>query len=156
MRNLAVIIPSLIIFAVAGLSHAGVYSFARRQNHDWFETLNPVFPIINAVTYVRKSTAEKNIVVQPLGRDAKVVDALSTTKRKPRVTIVVVGETARASSFQLGATSAPQTRSFPSGISSTLPKPQVAEQRRRFPCLACSPILVRAAMRMPRRLDKKT
>lgn len=102
VRNLAVIIPSLIIFAVAGLSHAGVYSFARRQNHDWFETLNPVFPMINAVTYVRKSTAEKNIVVQPLGRDAKVVDALSTTKRKPRVTIVVVGETARASSFQLG------------------------------------------------------
>lgn len=100
--NLAVIVPALIVFATAGLSHAGVYSFARRQNHDWFEMLNPVFPMINAITYIRKATAEKNIVVQPRGRDAKVVDALSETKRKPRVTIVVVGETARASSFQLG------------------------------------------------------
>ncbi|WP_137133369.1 phosphoethanolamine--lipid A transferase [Rhizobium sp. FKY42] len=102
VRNLAVIIPSLIIFAVAGLSHAGIYSFARRQNHDWFEMLNPIFPMINAVTYVRKATAEKNIVVKPLGRDAKVADALKAAQRKPRVTIVVVGETARASSFQLG------------------------------------------------------
>ncbi|MCJ8510675.1 phosphoethanolamine--lipid A transferase [Rhizobium lemnae] len=102
VRNLAVIIPSLVIFAVAGLSHAGIYSFARRQNHDWFEMLNPVFPMINAVTYVRKATAEKNIVVKPLGRDAKVADALKASHRKPRVTIVVVGETARASSFQLG------------------------------------------------------
>lgn len=102
LRNLAVIVPALIVFVVAGLSHAGIYSFARRQNHDWFEMLNPVFPMINAATYVRKATAETNIVVQPLGRDAKVADALAKTKRKPRVTVVVVGETARASSFQLG------------------------------------------------------
>lgn len=102
VRNLAVIIPSLVIFTAAGLSHAGIYTFARRQNHDWFEMLNPVFPMINAATYVRKATAEKNIVVKPLGRDAKVADALRASNRKPRVTIVVVGETARASSFQLG------------------------------------------------------
>lgn len=101
-NNVAVIIPALLIFALGAYSYAGVYTYAKRQNRDWLETMNPVFPIANAIHFLQKATEEKHIAVQPYGRDAKVADAATARDRKPRVTIIVVGETARAANFQLG------------------------------------------------------
>ncbi|WP_252193266.1 phosphoethanolamine--lipid A transferase [Rhizobium sp. CSW-27] len=100
--NLAVILPALLVFAGAGLSHAGTYAFTIRQNREWFATLNPVMPIANAVAYLQKLRQERGVTVQPYGTDARVADAAAAAQRKPRVTIIVVGETARASSFSLG------------------------------------------------------
>ncbi|MFN7025312.1 MAG: phosphoethanolamine transferase, partial [Pseudorhizobium sp.] len=48
------------------------------------------------------ATKDQSIVLQPLGTDAGVTDALPSAERRPRVTIVMVGETARAQNFQLG------------------------------------------------------
>lgn len=104
VRNLAIVVPALLVFVGTGLSHAGVYAFAKRQNADWLATMNPIFPIGSAIHFVKKATDETHIKVQPYGTDAKVADAsaIGSGERKPRVTIIVVGETARASSFQLG------------------------------------------------------
>ncbi|MBR0555832.1 phosphoethanolamine--lipid A transferase [Ciceribacter sp. L1K23] len=101
VRNVAVIVPMLAVFAMAGLSHASIYASVTREHRDWFDTLNPIIPLVNAALYVSASQNERDIVAAPLGTDARVVET-STTSRKPRVTILVVGETARAANFSLG------------------------------------------------------
>ena len=99
--NLAVIAPALVIALVAGLSHARVYAAAVRAHHDWFETLNPFVPLVTAVQFAVGESGNINIVAAPLGEDARVADE-PVTARKPRLMIVVAGETARADNFSLG------------------------------------------------------
>lgn len=99
--NLAVIAPVLVIALVAGLSHARVYAAAARAHHDWFETLNPFVPLVTAVLFAAGETTDRNVVAAPLGEDARIADA-PPGARKPRLTIIVAGETARADDFSLG------------------------------------------------------
>jgi lipid A ethanolaminephosphotransferase len=98
--NLAVILPALIIFIVAAFAHASTYLSIGREHRDWFATLNPISPIVNVVKLGIRTTQDHNIVAQPLGVDARVVAMNSS--HKPRVTIIIAGETARAESFSLG------------------------------------------------------
>lgn len=99
--NLALIVPMLVIALVAGLSHARTYAATARIHHDWFNTLNPVVPLAAAVKLAADLSADRNVVAAPLGRDARIEDA-SPGPRKPRLMIVVAGETARADNFSLG------------------------------------------------------
>ena len=99
--NLAVIVPALVIALVAGLSHARVYASAVRSHHDWFETLNPFVPLVTAVQYAAGQSVDANVVAAALGEDAKIADA-PIGQRKPRLMIVVAGETARGDNFSLG------------------------------------------------------
>lgn len=99
--NLAVIVPVLVIALVAGLSHARVYAAAVRAHHDWFETLNPFVPLVTAVAFAAGQSGDENLAAAPLGTDARVAD-VPIGKRKPRLMIVVAGETARADNFSLG------------------------------------------------------
>jgi len=99
--NLAVIVPALVIALVAGLSHGRAYAAAVRSHHDWFETLNPFVPLVTAVQFAAGQSVDSNIVAAPLGTDARVSD-VAIGERKPRLTIVVAGETARAANFSLG------------------------------------------------------
>ncbi|MGB3876086.1 phosphoethanolamine transferase [Shinella zoogloeoides] len=99
--NLAVIVPALVVALVAGLSHARVYAAAVRAHHDWFETLNPIVPLVTAVQFAAGQSGDLNVVAAPLGEDARVSDA-PLGQRKPRLMIVVAGETARADNFSLG------------------------------------------------------
>jgi lipid A ethanolaminephosphotransferase len=98
--NMIVIVPALVFFVIAALSHASTYLSLGREHRDWFATLNPIAPIVNVVKLVIRTTSNQNIVVQPLGTDAHIASAPATGK--PRVTIVIAGETARAESFSLG------------------------------------------------------
>lgn len=99
--NLAVIVPLLVIALVAGLSHARVYAATVRAHHDWFETLNPFVPLVTAVAFAAGQSADVNVVAAPLGEDARIADG-PLGERKPRLMIVVAGETARADNFSLG------------------------------------------------------
>lgn len=99
--NLAVIVPALVIALVAGLSHARVYAAAVRAHHDWFEALNPFVPMVTAVQFAVGESGDVNIVAAPLGEDARVGD-VPLSERKPRLIVVVAGETARADNFSLG------------------------------------------------------
>ncbi|MEP7456435.1 phosphoethanolamine--lipid A transferase [Phyllobacterium sp. SB3] len=98
--NMIVIIPALVFSLVAALSHASTYLSLGREHRDWFATLNPIAPIVNVVKLTIRTTSNHNIVVQSLGTDARIVPA--SPAGKPRVTIVIAGETARAESFSLG------------------------------------------------------
>jgi lipid A ethanolaminephosphotransferase len=98
--NLAVIAPCLALFLAAGLGFSQTYAAVGRQHPDMILTLNPFVPIVSAVRYVVGSEKERNIVAQPLGTDAHRLQTGNTGK--PRVTIIVAGETARAQDFSLG------------------------------------------------------
>ena len=100
--NLMIILPCLVVFGLAEFSHSGTFIFSIRQHREWFRTLNPIFPMASAAGFLIKESSEQNIVVQPLGTDAKVAALQTSGQRKPRVTVIVVGETARAQNFQLG------------------------------------------------------
>ncbi|GMB80573.1 phosphoethanolamine--lipid A transferase [Shinella zoogloeoides] len=99
--NLAVIVPALVVALVAGLSHARVYAAAVRAHHDWFESLNPFVPVVTAVQFAIGESGDVNVVAAPIGEDAHVSDT-PVGQRKPRLLIVVAGETARADNFSLG------------------------------------------------------
>lgn len=100
--NLLVIVPCVIGFAGSALVGSRPFLFNSRQHQDWFRTLNPIFPISSAIDLGFNATKEQSIVLQPLGTDARVTDSQPSEERRQRVTIVMVGETARAQNFQLG------------------------------------------------------
>ncbi|WP_376709954.1 phosphoethanolamine transferase [Pseudochrobactrum lubricantis] len=100
-QNSAFIFPALFAAAALFMLNASTFTSLGREHKEWIATLNPVMPIGNAVKLGIRSGKNQNIIVQPLGTDAKVANAVSGN-RKPRLTIVIAGETARAESFSLG------------------------------------------------------
>ena len=100
-RNIGLILLLLVITAAAGLSQARTLSTTSRAHHDLVATLNPFAPIVSVTRYFIGTAKERNIVVEARGLDAKVVPP-AEPGAKPRVLIVVAGETARAENFSLG------------------------------------------------------
>lgn len=100
-QNSAYIFPALLIAIALFLSQASTFISLGREHKEWISTLNPVMPIASAVKLGLRTNNSRNIIVQPIGLDATVADG-SGTLRKPRLLIVVAGETARAESFSLG------------------------------------------------------
>src|SRR5690606_6189518 len=100
--NLLVIVPCVIVLAGSALVGRRPFLLTSRPPQHQFRTLNPIFPVASAIDFALRTTAERNIVVKPLGTDARVTDGAPGAGRNPRVTIIVVGETARAKNFQLG------------------------------------------------------
>lgn len=100
-QNSAFIFPALFAAAALFMLNASTFTSLGREHKEWIATLNPVMPIGNAVKLGIRSGKNQNIIVQPLGTDAKVINA-GSGNRKPRLTIIIAGETARAESFSLG------------------------------------------------------
>lgn len=100
-QNSAFIFPALFAAAALFMLNASTFTSLGREHKEWIATLNPVMPIGNAVKLGIRSGKNQNIIVQPLGTDAKVANT-GSGNRKPRLTIVIAGETARAESFSLG------------------------------------------------------
>jgi len=101
MRNSVAITVSFLVFGIAGFSHSKTFVTAIRQHKDLVKTLNPITPLSGTMKYLMQTGAEQEIVVAPLGTDATVRPAIDGI-RKPRVTVIVAGETARAANFALG------------------------------------------------------
>lgn len=99
-QNTAIILGCVAIFAGAGISYYKTFAGVGRAHRDILATLNPFMPINNAISYEVSTRKDSNIVAEPLGTDAHRVNI--DAKGKPRVTIIVAGETARASNFSLG------------------------------------------------------
>ncbi len=99
--NLAIILPCLLAFGVAVTSQARVFASTVRTHKDLARVINPFVPLASAVRYTIDSGGEANIIVEPLGSDARRIDR-GIAPAKPRVTIIVAGETARAANFSLG------------------------------------------------------
>lgn len=97
--NLTAIVPLLLLALACGVSSARSIAAVSRLHKDLIMTLNPFVPMGSAVGFALASEADKNIVAAPLGTDAQV--AGPTKSGKPRVLIIVTGETARAENFSL-------------------------------------------------------
>jgi len=100
-HNLAVIVPLLLLtLGLATWQYPAIASTIR-NNRLIIKTLNPIVPIANAVKFAIRSGQERVIVAAPLDPDAQLGATIGKAK-KPVLTIVVVGETARAQEFSLG------------------------------------------------------
>ncbi|MBW9114693.1 phosphoethanolamine--lipid A transferase [Rhizobium cauense] len=99
--NLLAILTSLAIFSICGVTYSREYTAAVRERRDITKSFNPVTPIVSTARYFLNANKEASIVVQPVGADAKVAPA-EPPINKPRVTVIVAGETARAENFSLG------------------------------------------------------
>ncbi|TCR87873.1 MULTISPECIES: phosphoethanolamine--lipid A transferase [Rhizobium/Agrobacterium group] len=98
--NTAVICSCVAVFLVAGSSYYKTFAGIGRAHRDLMDTLNPIMPVASAVRYTIDSQRDSDIAAQPLGTDAHKVGRAGNAK--PRVTIIVAGETARAQDFSLG------------------------------------------------------
>jgi lipid A ethanolaminephosphotransferase len=99
-HNTAVVMALVAVFVVSGIGFYKTFAGVGRAHRDILATLNPFVPINNAVSYAVSSAKDLHIVAAPLGTDAHRVNVAASGK--PRVTIIVAGETARASDFSLG------------------------------------------------------
>jgi lipid A ethanolaminephosphotransferase len=95
-------LAAVAVLVTGGIVYARYPVFAStfRQHRDLIGSFNPSAPILAAIDYARHAVAETAIVVAPLGRDAHAGPRLAAAGRKV-VTVVVVGETARAANFGL-------------------------------------------------------
>jgi lipid A ethanolaminephosphotransferase len=100
VRNMAVILSCLMVFVAAGLAFSRTFASVGREHEDLVLTLNPIVPIVSTVRYALEAERDRHVVAQSLGADARQ-DRPSNTG-KPRVMIIVAGETARAQDFSLG------------------------------------------------------
>ncbi|WP_267550648.1 phosphoethanolamine transferase [Rhizobium rhizogenes] len=100
VHNTAVILACVAVFVAAGTTFYKTYAGVGRAHRDLLDTLNPVVPIASVVRYGIDMQRNANVVAGPLGTDARKVGAVDNGK--PRVTIIVAGETARAQNFSLG------------------------------------------------------
>lgn len=76
------------------------YASILRERKDFMSSLQPLAPIVGAIRYGRMMSRAVNVVVQPIGEDAKKGQSY-TAHSKPVLTIVVAGETARSQNFGL-------------------------------------------------------
>ncbi len=98
--NLAVIIPCLIVSSGLVYANFANVAYVIREHKDLMKRFNPTGPVSAAVRYAASTFKERNIVVQPLGTDARQGPRIAAAG-KPVVVVVVAGETARAMNFSL-------------------------------------------------------
>ncbi len=104
--NSVFVLPLLLVAVLAASTQMRLLITTSRTHHDWLASLNPIGPIVSAVRYAASTEGEANIVVEPLGQDAHVA---APAGRKPKVVVVVAGETARAQNVSLGGYGRPTT-----------------------------------------------
>ncbi len=97
--NMAIILPCVAVFAAAGLGFSQTYAAVGRLHRDVMLTLNPFIPIGSAARYLFSSEDDRSVMRYALGMDAH---QRASNSGKPRVTILVIGESARAQNFSLG------------------------------------------------------
>ncbi|MCA1366939.1 phosphoethanolamine transferase [Bradyrhizobium sp. BRP14] len=98
--NFLFIAPALVLSGALIYANFATIAYALREHRDLMVRFNPAGPVTSAVRYALSTYRERNLVVQPLGTDAKG-GARIANAGKPVVVVVVAGETARAMNFSL-------------------------------------------------------
>lgn len=76
------------------------YAFVLRENRSMRYMVNPVFPVVSLVKYIKSTSGNSNKVIFPVFNDA-VRQVNVGAKGRKDILVVVVGETARADKFSL-------------------------------------------------------
>lgn len=97
-KRAGLLLGMLLVLLGLVLSHYKTVSLWAREHREVRLLVNPTLPIAAAYKQMTADFRVKDEVVQPIGTDAMRVPAASG---KPRVVVMVVGETVRRSNFQL-------------------------------------------------------
>jgi lipid A ethanolaminephosphotransferase len=98
--NFLFIAPALVLSGALIYANFATIAYALREHRDLMVRFNPAGPVTSAVRYALSTYRERNLVVQPLGTDARQGPRIAAVG-KPVVVVVVAGETARAMNFSL-------------------------------------------------------
>jgi lipid A ethanolaminephosphotransferase len=101
VTNCLVVFPSLVAAAIITFFAYPAFASTIRQHGDLMGSLNPGAPVASAIKYAVHQMRERNIVVQPLGRDA-MQNGSTKHSAKPMLTVLVIGETSRAQNWGMG------------------------------------------------------
>ena len=82
------------------MTNYGSYASILRERKDFMGSFQPGAPLVGAVRYAKMVARTREIVVAPLGMDARK-GPLYALASKPVLTIIVAGETARSMNFGL-------------------------------------------------------
>lgn len=96
--NTVSILLCLLLVGIISFANSKTFTTAIRQHKDIVKSVNPLSPILSTIHYFTQAGKEAEITVSPIGQDAKILPALGGV-HKPRVTVIVAGETARAANF---------------------------------------------------------
>jgi lipid A ethanolaminephosphotransferase len=102
------VIIALAVFSGALFSDFKAYSAVARERKDVLASYQPGAAIAGAARYSKMMLRTKNVTIAPLGADARK-GPLITSAVKPVLTVVFVGETARAQNFGLNGYARPTT-----------------------------------------------
>lgn len=105
LRKIAVntvAITACLVGAVVliGSDFGSFSSMYREHRSDIMERLEPITPLKSTIQYAASNLKDNRVVMQPLGLDAKQTLAPLPSGKK-LLTVIVVGETARAKNFSL-------------------------------------------------------
>ncbi|RIX97996.1 phosphoethanolamine--lipid A transferase [Aureimonas flava] len=104
--NGTAILASLALTLAIALLFYSSYASTFRMHRDMMASLNPVAPVTALVKYAKQLGGERTFVAAPLGTDAVPGPRLAAGG-KPVVTVLVIGETARAQQFSLNGYNRP-------------------------------------------------
>jgi len=96
------IILSLALFFGAMMADYRTFSSMFRERREIAAAVVPATPIVSAVRFAKQKLVTRKLVAAPIGEDATRGARLAAAG-KPVLTLVVVGETARAANWSLGS-----------------------------------------------------
>ncbi|AXX97752.1 phosphoethanolamine transferase [Profundibacter amoris] len=100
IRNVILAVFAFVLFAGLLMANYKTFSSAIRNNKDLMGSFQPGAPLTSTIRYANMMLNTRDIVLQPRGEDA-VKGPLIMTAQKPVLTVIMVGETARAQNFGL-------------------------------------------------------
>lgn len=99
-QNVAFVCVSILAVGIIVLPSFSYYASITRNNRDLLKSLHPTQPIFSLIQVAAAGAIQKDLPLIRLGEDA-IVEEEEKNRRQAKLTIVVLGETARAKSFSL-------------------------------------------------------
>lgn len=101
-QNVAFVSLCLLAVAVIVLPNFSNYASIARNHRDLVKSLHPSQPIFALAQVASRDIVENDLPLVEIGNDAQFdMDVTNDDEKKPKLTIMVLGETARAKSFSL-------------------------------------------------------
>jgi len=96
-RKIKTLLLSLLIIIIILLSFSKFYTSFFREHKPLRYYTNPTYWIYSIGDYIAKTLSSGEVVLKPIGLDAKITDS----NKEPKLVIMVVGEAGRADHFSL-------------------------------------------------------
>ncbi len=97
---LSIIVAGAVIFITIAPYYAEFSSFVRNNNTKLSNSLLPYAPIHSMVKIIRRANATTSTDKKQIDSSAHINEVMTRNRQKPLALIVILGETARASSFE--------------------------------------------------------